>query len=318
MRNYLLRRLLVTIPTLIGISILIFMVMRVLPGDPTTVMFGSDSFHQLSDADRARFRASLGLDKPLHEQYADWIAAIARGDLGESFWRKDKVIDLFMQRGPITAQIALMAIVLSWIIGVPAGIISATRRNSWTDYVTRFVATVFVAVPNFWLGVVVVLVGVLVFSWRPPLEIAYLTTDPSRNLQMTLGPAFALGTGAAAYVARMTRSSVLEVLHEDYVRTAYAKGLRARLVLWRHVFRNAVLSVVTVSGLILGGLLGGSVAVEQAFGAPGLGTALLRALSDRDYMVIQNLVLLYGIIFAVVNLAVDVAYGWLDPRIRLS
>jgi peptide/nickel transport system permease protein len=244
------------------------------------------------------------------------MAAVAHGDFGRSFWRNDTVRDLLLRRGPITIQIALMAIGFSWIIGIPIGILSATRRDTWQDHGMRVVATLFLAIPSFWLGVAVVLIGVLYFSWRPPIEIAYLWTDPWRNLQMTIGPAIALGAGAGAYVARITRSSMLELLHADFVRTARAKGAAEKHVIWGHVFVNALLPVITLSGLILAGLLGGSVAVETAFGVPGLGTALVRALSDRDYMVVQNLVLIYAIIFTVVNLCVDLAYGWLDPRIR--
>jgi len=316
MHTCLLRRVLVRILTIIGITVLIFMVMRVLPGDPVSVVFGQESFNTLSPADKERFRSDLGLDQPLHIQYLEWMAAVARGDFGRSFWRNDTVRDLLARRGPITVQIALMAIGISWLIGIPIGIMSATRHGSWQDHVVRVLATLFLAVPSFWLGVAVVLVGVLYFSWRPPIEIAYLWTDPVRNLQLTIGPAFALGAGAGAYVARITRSSMLELLHADFVRTARAKGAGEKRVIWRHVFINAVLPVVTLSGLILAGLLGGSVAVETAFGVPGLGTALVRALSDRDYMVVQNLVLIYAIIFTVVNLFVDLAYGWLDPRIR--
>jgi len=290
--------------------------MRILPGDPVSVVFGQESFATLSPADKARFRADLGLDKPLYAQYLDWMAAVASGDLGRSFWRNDTVRDLLARRGPITVQIALMAIGFSWLFGIPVGILSATRRGSWQDHVVRVLSTLFLAIPSFWLGVAVVLVGVLYFSWRPPIEIAYLWTDPWLNLQMTIGPALALGAGAGAYVARITRSSMLELLHSDFVRTARAKGVVEKRVIWRHVFINAVLPVVTLSGLILAGLLGGSVAVETAFGVPGLGTALVRALSDRDYMVVQNLVLVYAVIFTVVNLCVDLAYGWLDPRIR--
>jgi peptide/nickel transport system permease protein len=290
--------------------------MRVLPGDPVSVVFGQESFNTLSAADQARFRADLGLDQPLHIQYLAWMSDIAHGDFGRSFWRNDTVRDLLARRGPITVQIALMAIGISWLIGIPVGILSATRRGSWQDHTMRVLATLFLAVPSFWLGVAVVLIGILYFSWRPPIEIAYLWTDPLQNLQMTIGPAFALGAGAGAYVARITRSSMLELLHSDFVRTARAKGAGEKRVIWRHVFINAVLPVVTLSGLILAGLLGGSVAVETAFGVPGLGTALVRALSDRDYMVVQNLVLVYAIIFTVVNLFVDLAYGWLDPRIR--
>jgi peptide/nickel transport system permease protein len=316
MNNYLLRRLLVSIPTIIGITILIFLVMRVLPGDPVSVVFGQESFASLSAADQARFRADLGLDQPLHVQYLEWMAAVARGDFGRSFWRNDTVADLLRRRGPITVQIALMAIGFSWLVGIPIGIMGATRRGTWRDHWMRVLSTLFLAIPSFWLGVAVVLVGVLYFSWRPPIEAAYLWTDPWRNLQMTIGPAIALGAGAGAYVARITRSSVLEVLHSVYARTARAKGIAEKRVIWRHVFVNALLPVITLSGLVLAGLLGGSVAVETAFGVPGLGTALVRALADRDYMVVQNLVLMYAIIFTAVNLFVDLAYGWLDPRIR--
>ncbi|MCC6179643.1 MAG: ABC transporter permease [Chloroflexi bacterium] len=316
MNNYLLRRVIVTIPTIVGITMLIFLVMRILPGDPVSVVFGQESFVTMSKADQERFRSDLGLDKPLYAQYLDWMGAIATGDLGRSFWRNDTVADLLARRGPITAQIAIMAVVFSWVVGIPIGIMSATRRGTWQDHVVRVLATLFLAIPSFWLGVAVVLVGILYFSWRPPLEISYLWTDPWKNLQLTTGPALALGVGAGAYVARITRSSILELLHADFVRTARAKGAIERQVIWRHVFINAVLPVLTLSGLILAGLLGGSVAVETAFGVPGLGTALVRALADRDYMVVQNLVLVYAVIFAVVNLAVDLAYGWLDPRIR--
>ncbi|MCC7371889.1 MAG: ABC transporter permease [Chloroflexi bacterium] len=316
MNNYLLRRLLVTVPTIIGITMLIFLVMRILPGDPVSVVFGQEAFVSLSAADQERFRSDLGLNKPLYAQYLDWMAAVAKGDLGRSFWRNDTVADLLARRGPITVQIALMAIVFSWLVGIPVGILSAVRRGSMQDHVARLLATLFLAIPSFWLGVAVVLVGVLYFSWRPPIEIAYLWTDPLKNLQMTIGPAIALGAGAGAYVARITRSSILELMYADFVRTARAKGVGERQVIWRHVFINAVLPVLTLSGLILAGLLGGSVAVETAFGVPGLGTALVRALADRDYMVVQNLVLVYAVIFATVNLAVDLAYGWFDPRIR--
>jgi peptide/nickel transport system permease protein len=314
--QYVTRRILVSIPTLIGISVLIFLVMRVLPGDPVSVVFGQESFAVLSKTDQLRFRTELGLDKPLYLQYLDWVAAVLHGDLGRSFWQNETIRDVMLRRGPLTAQIAVMATLLSWLIGVPVGMFSAVRRDSWQDNVTRVFATVFLAVPSFWLGAIIVVVGVIYFSWRPPLETAYLWTDPLKNLEMTIGPAVALGAGAGAYVARMTRSSVLELLHADFVRTARAKGVLEWAVIWRHVFANAVLPVLTLSGLILAGLLGGSVAVEAAFGVPGLGRYLVDSLAKRDYMVVQNLVLLYAAVFTLVNLATDLAYAWLDPRIR--
>jgi peptide/nickel transport system permease protein len=209
-----------------------------------------------------------------------------------------------------------MAMLFSWILGVPIGIFSAVRRNSPVDYITRVVVTIFLAIPSFLIGLLVILAGVLWFTWRPPLTAAFLWDNPRQSLQITLGPAVAIGLGLAAVTARFTRSACLEVLNEDYVRTARAKGLRERVVVIRHVFKNALLTVVTVSGLALGGLLGGSVAVERAFGVPGLGSALVFALNERDWNVIQNLVLLYGVIFTTINLLVDLSYGWLDPRIR--
>ncbi len=310
------RRLLASIPALFGVTIVIFLAMRVLPGDPLAMITGEGASYILKEEDLQAARASLGLDKPLHEQYLRWMADVARGELGKSFWRKEPIRDIILRRAPISGQIALMAIVISWLVGIPVGIISAIWRNSIPDYITRGFVIFFVAVPAFWMALVIVLVGVLLFTWRPPIGIVYFWDDPLTNLQITLGPAFVLGIGVAAITARMTRSSTLEVLHEDYVRTARAKGLRETLVVWRHVLRNALLPVVTVSGLALGGLLGGSVAVERAFLVPGLGTALVFAVGERDWMMIQNLVLLYGVVFAVVNLGIDMTYGLMDPRIR--
>lgn len=317
MQRYIQRRLLASLPTLIGISLLIFVAMRVLPGDPVgfTASEGQ-GVHILSEEQKQQARTSLGLDRPYYEQYLTWMGSVLRGDLGTSFWRGEKTMDLIARRGPITAQIAVMAVLLAWLIGVPAGLFSAIGRNTPLDYVARVVVTFFMAVPSFWLALMVVLAGVVLFTWRPPLSIIYVWDDPIGNLQITLGPAISMGLGLAAVLARFARSASLEVLGEDFVRTARAKGLRERVVVLRHVFKNSLLPIITVSGLALGGLLGGSVAVERAFGVPGLGLALVFALSERDWTVIQNLVLLYGVIFTLVNLAIDVSYAWFDPRIR--
>lgn len=317
MTRYLINRLLIAIPTLIGITILIFLAMRVLPGDPLAVIMSESSgSYVLSEEDLAAARASLGLDKPLYRQYLDWMGEVVRGDLGSSFWTKEPISALILRRGPITMQIALMAVLFSWLIGVPIGMFSAIWRNSFFDYFSRIGITLFIAVPSFWIGLLIVLFTVLVFTWRPPLTIVQLWEDPGTNLSMTVLPALALGLGLAAGQARMTRSAALEVMYEDYIRTGRAKGLRDRVLVWRHVFRNAMLPVITTSGLALGGLLGGAVSVERAFGVPGLGTLLVQALADRDWMMIQNLVLLYGVIFALINLLVDLSYAWFDPRIR--
>jgi peptide/nickel transport system permease protein len=315
--KYVLNRLLIAIPTILGITILIFLAMRVLPGDPLQlIMSESAGTYVLSEEELQRARASLGLDKPLYMQYLDWMKQVLSGDLGKSFWTHEPISALIARRGPITAQIAVMAVVFSWLIGVPVGMISALWRNSLPDHLSRLGMTVFIAVPSYWVGLLIVLVTVLVFSWRPPLTIIQFWDDPAKNLSITLLPAFSLGLGLAASTARMARSAALEVLYEDYVRTARAKGLQEKAVVWRHVFKNAMLPVITTSGLALGGLLGGAVSVEKAFGVPGLGNLLVQALSERDWMMIQNLVLLYGVIFAVINLLVDLSYGWFDPRIR--
>jgi peptide/nickel transport system permease protein len=317
MRKYLGQRLLIAIPTLVGVTLLIFIAMRVLPGDPLSAISGEGGgTYVLSKEQLQAARVSLGLDRPYVVQYLDWLRDIARGDLGKSFWRGEPIRELIFRRAPISGQIALMAIILSWVIGLPVGVVGALWRNSWTDYAFRFVVTLFLAIPSFWVGLMVVLSLVLAFTWRPPLTIVYLWDDPIRNLQMTAGPALILGVALAAMMARITRSSVLEVLGEDYVRTARAKGLRERIVVWRHALVNAMLPILTVSGTALGALLGGSVAVERAFGVPGLGLALVFAVAERDWMLIQNLVLLYGVIFVLINLVVDVSYGWFDPRIR--
>ena len=317
MRKYLGQRLLIAIPTLFGVTLLIFIAMRVLPGDPLSAISGEGGgTYVLSKEQLQAARVSLGLDRPYVVQYLDWLRDILRGDLGKSFWRGEPIRELIFRRAPITGQIALMAIILSWVIGLPVGLVGALWRNSFTDYASRLVVTFFMAIPSFWVGLMVVLSLVLAFTWRPPLTIVYLWDDPIRNLQMTTGPALILGVALAAMMARITRSSVLEVLGEDYVRTARAKGLRERIVVWRHALVNAMLPILTVSGTALGALLGGSVAVERAFGVPGLGLALVFAVAERDWMLIQNLVLLYGVVFVLINLVIDVSYGWFDPRIR--
>ena len=317
MYRYLSQRLAIMIPTVLGITILIFLAMRVLPGDPLAlIMSESAGSYILSEEELQTARASLGLDKPYYVQYLSWMGEVVRGDLGSSFWTNEPIRDLVLRRAPITGQIALMAVLFSWLIGVPIGMFSAMWRNSLFDHISRVTITVFIAVPSFWIGLLIVLASVLIFTWRPPLTIVQLWDDPLANLSMTTLPALALGLGLAAANARMARSSALEVMYDDYIRTARAKGLPDRMVMWRHVFKNAMLPVITTSGVALGGLLGGAVSVERAFGVPGLGTLLVQALTERDWMMIQNLVLLYGIIFAVINLLVDLSYGWFDPRIR--
>ena len=315
MQGYILRRLLYAIPTVIGVSIIIFMAMRVVPGDPVVVMFG-DEPELIRAEDRAKIEADLGLSDPLMVQYGNWMKDIGTGKLGVSFWRGDTVADLIKRRGPLTIEIAVIAIILAWVIGVPVGILSALHQNSVADYLARFFTVLFLAIPSFWLASLAVLVLVLVWGWGAPLGVIDVWDDPIQNLQIVLRPAIVLGLAVSAYIARMTRSSLLEVIREDYIRTARAKGLRERMVVWRHALRNTMLPVITLSGVLFGFMLGGSVVLEQAFNVPGLGRAMVEAFVDVDYIVIQNLVLLYGVVFVVINLPIDISYAWLDPRIR--
>jgi peptide/nickel transport system permease protein len=317
MLKYLLRRLLLAILTIFGVTVVIFIAMRVLPGDPLAMIYGEgQGIYVLTDAEVAAVKATLGLDKPLYQQYLGWMRDVFSGEMGYSFWSDVPIRDTILRRGPITAQIALIAILLAWLIGVPIGVISAIRRESWLDYGLRLVVTMFMAIPSFWLGLTMILFTVLVFNWRPSITIVQLWEDPARNLSMVMGPSVAVGVGLAAIIARMTRTTVLEVLREDYVRTAKAKGLRQQLIIIRHVLRNAMLPVLTVSGLSLAGLLGGAVAVERAFGFPGLGSALAQGAVERDWMMVQNLTLLFAVTFVFINLVIDLLYAWVDPRIR--
>jgi len=319
MSKYILNRLLIAVPTIFGVTVLIFLAMRVIPGDPLQMVFSeANGIYVLNDEELAAARASLGLDKPLYLQYIDWIGQVLRGDMGSSFWTKEPISRMIARRGPISAQIAIMAVLFSWLIGVPVGMLSAIWRNSLLDQLSRVGITIFIAVPSYWLGLLIILFTVLIFTWRPPITIIQLWEDPRGNLSMTVLPSLALGIGLAAGIARMARSAALEVLYEDYIRTARAKGLSDYLVVWRHVFKNAMLPVVTTTGLALGGLLGGAVSVEKAFAVPGLGSLLVQGLTERDWMMIQNLVLIYGLIYIFINLAVDLSYAFLDPRIHYN
>ena len=316
MHKYILRRALFGLMTLLGVSLIIFVVLRILPGDPLVAMFGMEGFAKLAPTDRAKIMQDLGLSDPLPVQYARWMRDIATGRLGKSFLRGDKVSELILHRGPLSAEIGLLAVFVSWLVGLPVGILSALRPNKLPDNVARSLAILFLAVPGFWLGMLIVLACLLWFNYKAPLVVVHLWENPWANLQLVIGPAIVLGLGQGAYIARMSRSCLLEVVREDYVRTARAKGLKEALVVVRHALPNALLPVVTLSGILMGFVLGGSVAVEQAFGVPGLGRALVVAIIERDTIVVQNLVLLYAVIFVFINIAVDLSYAWLDPRIR--
>ena len=318
MQKYLLRRALFALGTLIGVSLIIFVVLRILPGDPLVAILGVEGHAKMAPADRAAIMQDLGLSDSLPVQYARWMRDIATGELGKSFFRGDTVRDLILHRGPLSAEIAVLALIISWLVGLPVGILSAIRPNGWADALVRTLSVLFMAVPGFWLGLLIVLALLFWFGYKAPIIIVQIWENPWQNFQLIIGPAMVLGLAQGAYIARMSRSCLLEVIREDYVRTARAKGTLERSVVMRHALPNALLPVITISGVLLGFVLGGSVAVEQAFGVPVLGRALVIALIERDIIVVQNLVLLYAVIFVLVNLLVDLSYAWLDPRIRYA
>lgn len=316
MYEYILRRLGFGLMTMLGVSIIVFVLMRVLPGDPLVAIFGMEGFTKLSAEDRAHYMAELGLSDPLLVQYLKWMGDVATGELGRSFFRDESVADMIVRRGPLSVEIGLLSVVISWLVGLPVGIISALRPNSLPDTGARILSILFLAIPGFWLGILIVLALLFQFGYKAPLTGVPLWEDPWANLQIVIGPALVLGVGQAAYIARMARSSLLEVIREDYVRTARAKGVIERLVVNRHALPNALLPVITLSGVLMGIVLGGSIPIEQAFGVPGLGRAMITAVLERDVMVMQNLVFLYSFVFVLVNVLVDVTYAWFDPRIH--
>jgi peptide/nickel transport system permease protein len=318
MYQYVLRRLLYAIPTLLGITMLIFLVLRILPGDPLSILYGEGGVGGLSDADLATIRHQFGFDRPLYQQYGYWLKDLLTGNLGHTLARGDSVAEIIQERGILTGEIAVLAVLVSWLVGLPAGILSAMRQNSVGDYLARFCTILFLAVPGFWVAMLVVIGTLTAFNYRPPLGIIPPWEDPIANLKIVAGPGVVLGLATSAYIARLTRSTFLDVIREDYIRTAWAKGVRETTVILHHALRNAVLPVLTISGVLFGFLLSASVAVEQAFAVSGLGTALVQAFQERDLLVVQTLVLLYGVVFVAVNLLIDLAYVWVDPRIRYT
>jgi peptide/nickel transport system permease protein len=317
MYSYIARRLVFGALTVIGVSITVFVIMRILPGDPLVAIFGPEGYSKLTEAQRANYMKELGLSDPLWVQYIAWVKDIAAGNFGRSFFRSESVADMILRRGPLTAEIAILSVILSWIAGIPVAIVSALRPNTVADSAARFASILFIAVPGFWVGMLIVLALLFWFGYRAPMAGVSLFQDPLANLEIVIGPAVVLGLGQAAYIARMGRSSLLEVVREDYVRTARAKGLNSKLVIAFHALPNALLPVITLSGVLMGLVLAGSVPVERAFATPGLGYAMFTAVSERDVFVMQNLVFLYAVVFVGLNILIDLTIAFLDPRIRL-
>lgn len=322
MRRYLIRRLATFVPALLGLSIVVFVLLRVIPGDIVDAYLalseGGVLTKQEQEALAARIRSEVGLDRPLHVQYVSWIGSILRGDLGKSYWQQRPVREVLGERLPLTVQLGLGSILVAVLWAVPLGIASATRRDTWLDYTARVWSVSGISVPSFWLGIMVIFVAATYFNWLPPLRFTPLWEDPGQNLAQLAFPTLILGYGIGAPIARLTRAEVLEVLYEDYVRTARSKGLAHRTVLLGHVLKNALLPVVTFSGWTVARLIGGAVVTERVFNLPGVGSLLLGAITQRDYEIVGSTILTVAGLFLVVNLVVDLLYVLIDPRVRLA
>lgn len=317
MLTFLVRRLLLIIPTLIGVAVAVFFLIRVMPGDVVVVKLRADGAAVSEETIQAE-RKRLGLDKPLYEQFGEYIWGLAHFDLGKSLWTGDSVGREIVTRFPVSFQVAIMATLIAVLIAVPLGTLSALYRDTWIDYVIRVVAVSGLAIPSFWLGMLIILMLLSVFNWLPKIGYVSIFEDPITNLSALIWPALSVGYRYAAVATRMMRSALLEVFREDYIRTARAKGVYQKLVVRRHALRNSLLPVVTVVGLEFAFLIGGLVVTEQVFNLNGIGKLFVDATTRGDFNLIQGLVLLIAVIFIVVNLIVDLIYGLLDPRIRLS
>lgn len=313
MIRYIARRLLFLIPIWVGVSIAVFVLMRIMPGDVAAAMLGEEGVASEEQLDAVR--RSLGLDEPLYIQYLDWIQHVATFDLGNSLYGNVPVTELIWSRLPATLNLAILASLISIVIGIPLGVISAVKRNTPIDYITRFVSILGLAIPPFWLGILVIVFLAVYFNYGVPFNYVLPWEDPWLNIQKMIWPALILGYEQSALIARMTRSAMLDTLAEDYVRTAYAKGLRGRAVVMRHALRNALIPVVTVIGVYFALMLGGTVVLEPVFNIPGLGSLLFESIRRRDYPVIEILLLFSVTVVLVVNVFVEATYAWIDPRI---
>ena len=316
MRAYIVRRLILVIPTLFILSTIVFLTVRFIPGDAIDAMVSSSDYLAL-DLDRETLMKQLGLDVPMHVQYAKWMQGmLLQGTFGDSLMGAWKVEERIVSRLPVTVQLGVMAIVIGMLISLPVGIYSAIRQDTVSDYIGRTLAIIGLAAPNFWLGTLVMIFPAVWWGWSPPLEMIPFTKDPIGSLYGTLIPSLILGTGMAAGTMRLTRTMMLEVLRQDYIRTAWSKGLKERVVITRHATKNALIPVVTGIGLQLPLLVGGSVIIENIFNLPGLGQLALQALLDRDYPVVSGVNMFFGAAVIFINLIIDLIYPYLDPRVR--
>ena len=317
MTGYLFQRLALFVPTLILVSFVVFAIMRFLPGDPAIALLSQGGAGSFTEEDVQRMRERLGTDKQFHVQYWEFIRGLVTWDLGESFeFTGVPVSEMLETRFPLSVELALLALILSYVVAVPLGVLSAVRQDSWLDGLSRIFTVGGIALPPFVVGLLTIFILARFFGWLPPLGYAQIWTDPLTNLQQLIFPALVLGYFNMAFATRVTRSAMLEVLREDYIRTARSKGLHEWIVIARHALKNAFLPVLTVAGFQLSRLIGGAVIIEVIFVVPGIGEMLVRSVLIRDYPIVQATVMLIAVVVLVLNLIVDLAYGWLNPRIR--
>ena len=318
MRQYTFKRIGLFVPTILLMTILVFFVMRVVPGDPAIALLEGDGGGSYTQQDLENLRAELGTDRNIAAQYVSWLGGIIQGDFGDSYWFKASVMTELGNRMPRTLELAVLAITLSVFFSVPLGIVSAIKPDSWLDLGARTFTIIGIAIPNFLMAILMILLLLAVFNWLPPLGYVELWENPLKNLQQMIFPAIALAIYDMAFIGRVTRSSMMEVLREDYMRTARAKGLAERVVLVRHGLKNAFLPILTISGWQFARLFEGAVIIETIFLIPGVGRILIEAIFHRDFPMIQAVIVVIGTGVLLINLVVDLLYGWLDPRIRYN
>ncbi|MGH2586804.1 MAG: ABC transporter permease [Dehalococcoidia bacterium] len=318
MTTYIIRRLLLFVPTLVLVTAMVFATLRIMPGDVAALIVTGGGESGFNERAYQEVQRELHLDESIAVQYLRWVGAALQGDFGNSYWSDTSVRDELVTRLPVTLELAIAAPLLGLLLGVPLGIISAVRQNTAVDYAARTVSLTGLAIPNFWLGILIIIVLANVFGWVVPLRYAELWQDPWTNLRQLFWPILVLATGFMALLSRVTRSAMLEVLRADYIRTARSKGLRGSVVVRRHGLRNALLPIVTITAAQFGGLISGTLVTEQIFNVPGMGRYFVESVFVHDFPVIQAVVLLIGVAYLTINLLVDLAYAWLDPRIHFA
>jgi peptide/nickel transport system permease protein len=318
MGNYTARRLLLFIPTLLGVMVLIFVLIRIVPGDPALMILsgGEGDVVSVDPVELAKLRHRMGLDQPILVQLGNYFWDIARGDFGTSVYTQRPVFHTIIKKFPLDLEIAILAVLFTALTGIPGGLVAAKYQNKLPDHVIRVVSVVGLATPTFWIAILMIIGLVAFFNWIPTINYYHLWEDPRLNLQQLFLPALVTGVRQTAVVSRMTRATILEVIREDYIRTAHAKGLTEGVVLFRHALKNAMLPVITILGIEFGIAFGSLVVTETVFNLPGIGTLLVQAIARRDYPTIQGVALFIAFGVMLVNLLVDLTYAWLDPRIR--